>query len=373
MTLLEQLQQPLAKALPVSSLQGSYRLAARDFVVEETLGFEPEGQGEHLYLWIEKTGTNTVFVAQELARKAGLHPAAVSYSGLKDRHAVTRQWFCLHLPGKADPGSEQLQGDGWQVLRSARHPRKLKRGTHRSNHFTLRLELDAYNTSTADWLQERWQSICTQGVPNYFGPQRFGLQGNNLQRGLEWLLADPPQKPPRRQDKSLWLSAVRSALFNRWLSQCIEQGQWLNPLPGSCFNLQGTRSYFAGESESQQQAQQQTLQQRLQQGDLHPAGPLAGRGKLQSCGEAALAEAAFQENWKPLWQALEAQGLQLEYRPLRMLPTETQLQWQAPWLTLDFTLPSGCFATSLLRELLEARDAMQVDYAKVSGISAPES
>lgn len=347
---LKTLQNQLPTALPASPWQGVYRLAPEDFLVEEVLGFEPEGQGEHLYLWIEKNGSNTLFVAQELARSAGIHPKAVAYSGLKDRHAITRQWFSLHLAGKADPAIADLNGANWQVLKMARHPRKLKRGTHRSNRFTLRLRVDNADDTTGSWLKERWQQIIQQGVPNYFGPQRFGRGGQNLTKALDWLMANPPQKPPKRQEKSLYLSALRSALFNAWLAKTLTEQHWQAPLAGSCFNLQGTRSYFADPAAT-------NIAERLAKGDINAAGPLAGKGNLQSAGSALAAEMAFREDYLPYWQALEKQGLTLDYKPLRMLPQATEFNWQAPWLTLSFTLPSGCFATSLLSELITAQDA----------------
>ena len=348
--LLESSQTLLPTALPTSPWQGVYRLQPEDFQVEEVLGFEPEGQGEHLYLWVEKKGSNTLFVAQELARSAGIHPAAVAYSGLKDRHAVTRQWFSLHLPGKADPTVESLNSANWQVLKMARHPRKLKRGTHRSNQFTLRLRIDNNDESTGSWLEKRWQQIIQQGVPNYFGPQRFGRGNQNIAKAIDWLMADPPTKPPKRQEKGIYLSALRSALFNRWLAEIITNNLWQNPLDGSCFNLQGTRSYFADPTATD-------IKKRLASGDINPAGPLAGKGELQSSGLALKAEQAFRETYLPYWQALEKQGLRLEYRPLRMLPQAISFNWQAPWLTISFSLPSGCFATSVLAELLNASDA----------------
>lgn len=344
------LQNQLPTLLPAAPWQGVYRLQPEDFQVEEILGFEPEGHGEHLYLWIEKKGSNTVFVAQELARSAGVHPSAVAYSGLKDRHAITRQWFSLHLAGKADPAVDVLNSANWQVLKMARHPRKLKRGTHRSNRFTLRLRVDNADETTGDWLAERWQQIIQQGVPNYFGPQRFGRGGQNIQKALDWLMADTPQKPPKRQEKGMYLSSLRSALFNAWLAEIITQEHWLTPLDGSCFNLQGTRSYFADPAAVD-------ITQRLEKGDINLAGPLAGKGRLESAGVALEAEEAFREAYLPYWQALENQGLKVEYRPLRMLPKAAEFNWQAPWLTLSFDLPSGCFATSLLRELMDARDA----------------
>lgn len=349
-TLLQEADLP--RAFATSPWQGQYRLQPTDFEVEEILGFEPEGQGEHLYLWIEKTGCNTAYIEQELARLAGVAPASVSCSGLKDRHAVTRQWFSIHLPGKADPVFPGVPD--WRILQALRHPRKLKRGTHRANRFKLNIRLDRTTSETEAWLTTRWQQILQNGVPNYFGPQRFGHQGQNLQQGLDWLQGKNRRKPGR-QLRSLWLSAVRSAIFNTRVAQLIQEEQWLHPLPGSCFTLQGTRSQFTGQPE-----EQTSLLERIQQGDLHPAAPLAGRGELRSLDQALLSESTFRGQQQDVWPLLEKHDLQLEYRPVRFLPQQAEMTWQAPWLQLAFTLPAGCFATSLLRELAQLQDAQAI-------------
>ncbi|MBA4681773.1 MAG: tRNA pseudouridine(13) synthase TruD, partial [Pseudomonas sp.] len=142
------------------------KATAEDFQVDEVLDIPLTGQGEHLWLWVEKRGLNTEEAARRIARAAGLPLKAVSYAGLKDRQALTRQWFSLHLPGKADPDLAAAQGDDLVIQRSQRHNRKLQRGAHAANGFTLRLTaLEA----DRDALEQRLQRIAAQGVPNYFG------------------------------------------------------------------------------------------------------------------------------------------------------------------------------------------------------------
>jgi|AntRauTorckE6833_2_1112554.scaffolds.fasta_scaffold02969_5 tRNA pseudouridine13 synthase len=351
----------LPRAWPAPPWEGLYRCSPEDFQVEEELGFEPDGQGEHLFLWVEKTGTNTGFLAEELARRAGIPANNVSFSGMKDRHAVTRQWFSLHLPGQADPDLSQLNAEQWQVLKAVRHSRKLKRGVHRGNHFRLRIQISQADTSTGNWLKERWKLLQEQGVPNYFGPQRFGSGGQNINRGLQWLTSTRKQRKPRRQDKSLWLSSLRSALFNLWVAAAIQRGDWNRALPGGCFNLASSRSRFSAQSEEPLAE----LQARVETLDLHPTGPLAGRGQPEVVDQALEQEQDFFIPWQELVEHLANQGLHQERRSQRLVPEQTDFVWEAPWLTLSFYLPSGSFATSLLREIVKAQDVQQSDYGKL--------
>ena len=160
---------------------GTARFKARpeDFLVEEILGFEPSGEGEHCCLWIEKTDRNSNDVASYLAERLGIRKRLVSHCGLKDRHAVTRQWFSIHLPGQASPVAADLECEGLRVLAISRNARKLRRGSHDGNRFTIRLRGCGFTFAAAS---ARWQQILARGVPNYFGPQRFGRNGDNLRQ-----------------------------------------------------------------------------------------------------------------------------------------------------------------------------------------------
>lgn len=148
---------------------GVLKANPEDFVVVEDLGFAPDGEGEHVLVNIRKNGCNTQFVADYLARFAGIHARSVSYAGLKDRHAVTEQWFCLHMPGKDTPDFSRFTLEGCEVLSYARHLRKMRIGNLKGNHFTLVLR----QISDRQDVERRLQAIAAQGVPNYFGSQRF--------------------------------------------------------------------------------------------------------------------------------------------------------------------------------------------------------
>src|SRR5476651_2514717 len=144
---------------------GKLKANPEDFIVEEDLGFEPDGEGEHLLVRIRKNGCNTQFVAEQLARFAGIPARSVSYAGLKDRHAVTEQWFCLHLPGKETPEFSLFQLAGCEIIQITRHRRKLRIGTLKGNAFMLVLR----DISDRDAVEQRLALIARAGVPNYFG------------------------------------------------------------------------------------------------------------------------------------------------------------------------------------------------------------
>lgn len=336
----------LPTAWPLSPYQAWYRHNTENFLVIEELGFQPSGHGEHLYLFIEKNNLSTGKVVEDLAQGLKINARNIGFSGLKDRYAVARQWFSIPWATTAPP--VEIKADKWQVLEQVRHSRKLKRGTHKSNRFTLKIEITNANANTANWLNERWQLISAQGVPNYFGPQRFGIHSSNLHRGLQFLQQTRGAKPKKNQ-LSLYISALRSALFNLYLAQDLTKQTWLEPLASKVYNLAGSNSFFSD-------ANATNLADRLNSLDIHPAAPLAGRGAFKSTGTTLQLEEQFKQNYAFVWQLLEQQGLSLDYRSLRLQPQAPELIWHAPWLELSFSLPSGCFATSLLRELIQAED-----------------
>lgn len=338
-------------ALPYTAL---YRQQPADFVVEEELGFEPEGQGEQVFVWVEKNNLSTAYVAEQLARLAQIHPKQVSYSGIKDRTAITRQWFSLHLAGQPTPEAAALSGPGWQVLACQRHPRKLKRGTHRQNRFVLRLTLaplsnEVEQQQRAIWLAERWQQLCAQGVPNYFGPQRFGVAGRNLHLAQQLMEG----RPLKRQQKSFALSALRSALFNDFLAQELRAGRWNQAYSGDIFCLRASRSFFTSQLDEDAAA----LQARLDQGDLDRAGPLVGAGRYPVQGQMAEQYDQWQARYPAECAFLAAHGLRTEPRPLRVGLIDPHWSLTDDQLQLSFALPAGSFATAVLAELLHAEDA----------------
>lgn len=322
-------------------LAGTFRATPEDFVVEEVLGFAPEGEGEHLWLWIEKRELTTLEVSRHLARACAVPERAVGYSGMKDRVAITRQWFSVHLPGQPAPGDlvETLQASGVKVLEQARHPRKLKRGVHRANHFKLRISGAAVNAT----LEARWAWLCRHGVPNLFGAQRFGPHGRNLMRA-QALLARGWRKRDDRQ--GMLLSAARSFLFNELLALRITDGSWQQLVPGDVAVLDGSASQFSVDELDAE------LITRAEQLDLHPSGVLWGVGASRATGAALAFEQVVAERHAELCQGLERAGVAMARRALRMRLQQPRLMLADNSAQLEFQLPRGGFATAVLHELL---------------------
>ena len=296
--------QPL-RAWPVQGVRGTFRHRQTDFQVEECLQPGPES-GEHLWLWLEKCGQNTAWVGSELARWAGVQPRQVGWAGLKDRHAVTRQWFSIHLPGRPAP-AHPPDIAGVRVLGQCRQPVKLRPGMHAGNRFTLCLR---HLRGGRVELEQRLQRLRDEGMPNAYGRQRFGHQGHNLwhlQRRFE------RGRPGKRDGRMI--STARAWLFNRQLADALADGNW-----------QAGTGWLWGRFHRDHRFSQGELRLRAQ----HP----------QLC------------RW------LESLGMNAEPRPFRVLPGQMRWTWlQEDSLQLDFRLPPGAYATVLLDQLGEFRDA----------------
>lgn len=320
---------------------GVLRAEVDDFRVDEVLGFDPTGSGEHAFLTIEKRGANTEWVARQLARAAGVAPVAVGFAGLKDRHAVTRQVFTVQLAGRADPDWSALAIPGVEVLSAVRHNRKLKRGAHRGNRFRILLRDVRGDVATID---ARLAAIGARGVPNYFGEQRFGRDGGNV--ALAEALFEGRRLP--REQRGIALSAARSELFNRVLAQRVLDDTWDRALDGEVWMLDGTHAIFGP------QPWDEALAQRLAAFDIHPTGPSWGAGELRSIGAVRELELAAIEPHARLARGLEREGLSQERRALRLVARNFGHSWEAPdRLLVEFGLGAGSFATTLLRELCD--------------------
>jgi len=324
---------------------GQARLKAHpeDFIVEEITGLAPCGVGEHLWLWVEKRGVNTAQVAQALARASGVHPRDVSFAGLKDKHAVTRQWFSLYAPGRdlpIGPGPGPL--DDCRILIARRHERKLRTGALKGNRFLLTLrDCDADPEAVA----RRLYRISQCGVPNYFGSQRFGRGGGNLAQATVWFEGG---RPPRdRKLRGLLLSSVRSELFNRVLAQRVRGGSWHRILPGELAMLDGRGAVF------ETAADDPALDGRCARLEIHPTGPLAGEGNVQPTADVAALEQAVLEA-APIWQAgLARARMKAARRALRLRVSDLAWHWPVRnQLQLGFSLPAGAYATVLIREVV---------------------
>src|SRR5487761_763611 len=255
------LDPPRAHGAPLTS--GRLRTEPEDFLVEELLGFEAAGSGQHVLLKVSKRNANTQCIARELARACGCRPGDVGYAGLKDRRAVAVQWFTVPQSRLA-PQDWVGKGSGeYQVLEAHRHSRKLPRGALAGNRFVIRARGAAVDEAA---LTSRLAAIERRGVPNYFGPQRFGRDGGNLQRMGEDLRALRPAA------RGFILSAARSLVFNAVLAMRVVDGSWERLEPGDLANLDGRASHFRVE------AADEALTERCGRLDIHPTGPLWGGG-----------------------------------------------------------------------------------------------
>jgi tRNA pseudouridine13 synthase len=334
---------PLPFGPPV--LSARIRTTPEDFLVEELDAFAPDGTGEHLLLTIEKRGMNTAFAAQRIAAWAGVPESAIGYAGMKDRHAVTRQRFSVQLPGRVAPDIATLESDELRVLAADRHTRKLQRGALRGNRFVLTLR-DVVGDAKA--IEHRLGELAVHGFPNYFGEQRFGHGGGNLEAAQRMFAG----QRVRRNRRGLLLSAARSELFNLVLAARVADGSWCRGLPGELWMLEGSRSVFGPEYDPV------ALAERVAAHDVHPSGPLWGRGELRTVDACRALEVAALAPFETIRAGLEAAGLKQERRALRTIAAALHAEWLLPGeLRLRFELTPGSYATSLLRSLGEVADA----------------
>jgi tRNA pseudouridine13 synthase len=304
-----------ARALGPVLFAGRIRTSPSDFVVTEVLNIEFSDDGEHDWLWVEKIGANTVWVAEQLARHASILVRDVGYAGLKDRHAVTRQWFSVRRPSVDGTDWAAFEADGVRVLEQKLHRRKLKRGAHKGNTFRIAVR-GSEIASLGREIEERVETIRAEGVPNYFGEQRFGRDGGNIELGQAAIAG----RRMSRAKRSIGISAIRSLEFNNELDARIREGTWNRILPGDVVNLDGTRSVFTAEEATPE------LDQRCTEMDIHPSGCLPGIGEL---------------------------GVEPSSRPLRMRVQDLKWEPEDDALWLEFSLGRGSYATTVLREIAQ--------------------
>ena len=318
-----------ARAYGGPLLSAAIRTRPADFQVTEELGWDLSGDGEHDYLWIEKTGANTEWVSRQLAKHAGVPQKDVGFAGLKDRHAVTQQWFSV--PRWHSPDWSTLEIEGIRVGDVRRHNRKLRRGAHRANAFRIVLRAD--DIPEPDELHARIDLVCAQGVPNYFGEQRFGREGSNLRLADDW--ATGARLP--RHKRGMAISTVRSYCFNAFLHERVAAGTWDQLLAGDKANLAGTGSVFDVTEVDDE------LERRCVEMDIHPAGELPGeQSNIDN------------ESWR---DALNRARVETSWRSLRLPVPDLEAQFETGMVTLSFSLGRGAFATSVLREIVVTRDA----------------
>lgn len=310
-------------AYPASGASATLKRLNEDFIVTELPLQRPSGEGEHIWLDIEKNGANTAFVAKQLAEAASVEERDVGYAGLKDRYAITRQWFSIYLPKGETPDLTRLQHPEFKVLSQSRHVKKLRPGDLQGNRFRLVLR-DV--TGDRDAIEANLEVVASHGVPNYFGAQRFGHGGGNVEQGRAMLAREIRVRNPKM--KGIYLSAVRSFVFNEVLALRIQSGLWGKTLPGDVMDEAG-----------------------------RPTGPLWGRGRVITTDQAQSLENGVSERHATLCNGMEYAGLDQERRALVASPAELSWEWpQSDQLVLTFSLPAGNYATSVLNEILRTTE-----------------
>lgn len=317
-----------------------FKSTPEDFQVDELVGGEFTGDGEHILLHIEKRGVTTEEVVKSLSRLISKPAKLISYAGLKDRQALATQWLSVHAPGEIIPGIETLEAPGWRVINCARHNKKLRPGYLTGNRFKIRLR----EVTNADDLLKRIEQIKLQGVPNYFGEQRFGREGGNLIKAEEMLLQN--RKVKDRFLKGMYCSAARSWLFNLILSERVNQGSWNKAVTGDVMQLRGSNSIFCPEEINLE------IEQRIHDKDISPATPLSGKGKNPASKEALEIINTIYSEKQPWLDGLTSHGLELAWRANILHVEDFEYTTNNNTIDLSFVLPAGTYATTVLRELV---------------------
>lgn len=318
---------------------GRLKAEFTDFIVREELGYPLAGEGEFVAVKVRKTNANTLFVGEQLAKFVGISAKNMSYAGLKDRHAVTEQWFCLHLAGKETPDFSTFECEGIEILEVTRHNRKIRTGALKGNHFELLLR-DVVET---DELKQRLNQLQEIGFPNYFTEQRFGRDGHNLTQAQRWASGEISVKD--RKKRSFYLSAARSEVFNLVVSQRITDHQMQTVLLGDYLQLAGSNSFFEVKAEDLVQSQQ-----RLDENDVLLTAPLIGENSLEQNGNEC--EKAIVAQHKNLISLMKKERMNAARRAMLCKPQDLRWQFEPEGLRLTFFLNSGSYATGLVRELI---------------------
>ncbi|VAW98863.1 tRNA pseudouridine(13) synthase [hydrothermal vent metagenome] len=336
------LQQLFPTAYSPALGKGILKKIPDDFIVTETLSFPFSDEGEHAYLKIRKTGQNTQWVCQRLARHFSVKERDIGYAGLKDRHAITTQWFSFPCKFISDEKIESFAEEGIEILEQQRHSGKLRKGAIKYNQFEIRLhEVDADQLN----LIERLKLIQQHGVPNYFDEQRFGRQRQNLTAFNDMVQG---KFKPKWHKQRIYISAARSWLFNQVLALRVEQTNWATGLAGDVYQLDGSKKVFGTDVLDEE------ISQRLLENDIHPTAPLWGAGDLMTKRDALQQEQIVLEDWAAWRKKLEQVGVKQQRRATRVVPIDLEYDFnqEQNLLKLLFKLPSGAYATNLVREII---------------------
>jgi tRNA pseudouridine13 synthase len=322
---------------------GRIKVEPEDFVVEELPAYEPSGRGEHLYLWVEKRDLGPEFFTRTIAERLGTHAGAVGTAGLKDRRAIARQW--VSVPQECEPRLKYLDGPGLRLLKVSRHGNKLKPGHSQGNRFEILIRgASAMHMTDVDTILERIRKV---GLPNYYGPQRFGRDGSTVDLGWKCLAGTQPKRL-RPFVYKFALSAVQSLMFNDYLARRLTDGLLNKVLQGDCMMKRPFGGLFTAEDVPTEQA-------RFNARETVTGGPMFGSRTFPVHGAALEREQAVLADHKVTSASFAKFGKLMggTRRHNLIYLEDLNATWQPHGLRLTFSLPSGCYATVLLREIMK--------------------
>jgi tRNA pseudouridine13 synthase len=335
---------------------GTLRTTDDDFVVDEELPYAPSGAGDHVFVRIEKRGTTTVDAARALARALGVRDRDIGVAGMKDRHAVARQWLSLPPP-VAPEQALAVELPGVRVLEAHRHAHKLRTGHVRANRFVLRVR--GVDAGAAERARQILAALSEPpGAPNWYGEQRFGRDGDNPARGRALLTGERPLGRDRRLDR-LMISALQSQLFNDWLTARIGDGLYRAVLAGDLLHKRGGGMFVCDDPA--------TDQARLAAGELVVTGPMFGdRMRMPGDASPALAREAEvlaragipREAFSPQRVRALAEGTRRDAAVEVAGATVAAVDGDGSTIELGFALPGGAYATAVMREVMKSDQAV---------------
>ena len=330
----------------IDPIPGELKTTPEDFEVEEVPAYAPSGDGEHVFALIEKRGLTTRDAVRALCELVGADPNAAGWAGLKDKHALTRQWISIW--GATPESVKAAEIEGVRVLEAAQHPQKIRTGHLRANRFRIRLR--QVDTERIDDVRKVLSEIETQGLPNYYGEQRFGREGDNAERALRWVRGEA-RMPRSGFQRKIQISALQSEIFNRRVAERVETSTLAKVFSGDLMKKHESGGVFVASDLDEAEA-------RVTAWEISPTGPIFGakmrwpEGEALAREQALLEEAGLTVAQLAKWKRL-APGTR---RFVRVPVPQITLGVSDNTVTLEFTLPAGSYATILIREILK-RDA----------------
>jgi tRNA pseudouridine13 synthase len=319
---------------------GQIRTELEDFQVIERPAYPLSGEGEHLYVWLEKRGNTTKFIMDAIRDQLNIKQKDIGVAGLKDRHAVTKQW--ISIPRKFESRLEGLKLEGLKILETNYHGNKLGVGHLRGNTFKLRVR-DALPNAL-----ENARAIIVRleqfGVPNYFGPQRFGNTGRNAERGLELVKDGRMRGPEGIPLKRFLIGSLQSLLFNHYVRLRFERGVLDAMLEGDVAKKHETGGMFTVADAALESPRAKNL-------EISATGPLYGKKVMPALSESRALEDEVLAAFELTWEGFKNRTGSRRITRVKLENLELEAADGGFWISFD--LPKGSFATVVLREIMK--------------------